>query len=98
MKLNFKIEDWEALKAKVIELSQDALSLDQVNIGDVVRLVRFEFDPKKAVKCFDDQISLEMATNESWFFEKYSFIDTDIKNGKFLYQDDNVIMFVLKLS
>lgn len=97
MKLNFKTQEWAELKTKVVELSQDALSIDQVNIGDVVRLVRFDFDPKRANKCFDGPISLEMATNESWFFDKYSFIDTDIKNGKFLYQDDNVIMFVLKL-
>ena len=96
MKLNFKTQDWDTLKAKVIELSQDALSVDQVNIGDVVRLVRFELDPKREAKCFDGPISLEMATNESWFFDKYSFLETDIKNGKFFYQNDNTIMFVLK--
>ena len=98
MKINFQVspKEWNNIKNKVMELSKDALSVGQVHVGDAVRLICFYFEHNKASKCFDGKVELDVETSGSWFFDKYSFFDADMKDNKFFQLDDNKILFITR--
>lgn len=94
--LNFQKSNWQQTHEQIIALSKKALTLEELENSENIRLVCFYFDPENFEKCMDIPVALELMTPHSLYFTKSYFFKNELQGKRLLKRDNQKMMFITK--